>query len=58
MKRLYRHRLSNELVLVGGNTPIARHPLIKCWYGVALLLVEREISNGNLVLIGNNLRRK
>lgn len=58
MKRLYKHRLSNELVLVGGNTPIAWHPFIKRWYEVALLLVEREISNGNLVLISNNFRRK
>ena len=56
--KIYKHRLSGELVIVGDMVFIAKHPLIARWYDVDSLLIEREISNGNLILIGNNFRRK
>lgn len=58
MKRLYKHKLSGELVLVGDNVFIAKHPIVRRWYTVDSLLIRREIVNGNLTHIGNNFRFK
>lgn len=56
--KLYKDKRSGELVLVGNRVFITKHPLVSRWKVTDSLLVEREISNGNLVLIGNNFRRK
>ena len=58
MKRLYKHKLSGELVLVGDSVFIAKHPLVRRWYTVDSLLIRSNIVNGNLILIGNNFRFK
>jgi len=58
MKRLYKHKISGELVLVGDSVFIAKHPLVRRWYGVDSLLIRREIVNGNLTHIVNNFRFK
>lgn len=56
--KLYKDKRSGELVLVGDRLFITKHPLVKRWRDVDYLLVGREIANGNLILIGNNFRRK
>lgn len=56
--KLYKDKRSGELVLVGYRVFITKHPLVSRWRDVDSLLVECEIANGNLILIGNNFRRK